>query len=73
MKKPAPVNDQHDDSLDDLLDGLRALGLMTATIAQVAAAVKELYPNGVSGTDEGEVLRAVFLAIKCRDSADNLA
>ncbi len=67
-KKPAPVNDQH----DDLIDGLRALGLMTVTTAQVGAAVTQLYPNGVNGTDEGEVLRAVFLAIKCRDSADNL-
>jgi hypothetical protein len=68
VKKPAPANDQH----DDLIDGLRALGLMTVTGIQVAAAAKELYPNGVDGIDEGEVLRAVFLAIKCRDSADNL-
>lgn len=69
MKKPVVVNNQY----DDLLDGLRALGLMDVTAAQVGAAVKQLYPSGVNGTDEGEVLRAVFLAIKRRDSADNVA
>ena len=69
VKRPAPVNNQY----DDLLDGLRALGLFDATAAQVGAAVKELYPSGVNGNDEGEVLRAVFLALRCRDSAANLA
>ena len=69
VKKPVVVNNQY----DDLLDGLRALGLFDVTAAQVGAAVTQLYPAGVDGTDEGEVLRAVFLAIKRRDSADNLA
>ena len=67
--RPTPVNSQY----DDLIDGLRALGLFDVTAAQVGAAVKELYPSGVNGNDEGEALRAVFLALRCRDSADNLA
>lgn len=69
VKKPPAVNDQH----DDLIDGLRALGLTDVTAAQVAAVTKQLYPSGVDGNDEGEVLRSVFLAIKRRDSVDNLA
>jgi hypothetical protein len=68
-KKPARVNNQY----DDLLDGLRSLGLAEVTAAQVGAAVKELYPSGVENEDEGEVLREVFLTLKRRDSVDNLA
>lgn len=68
VKKPAVTNDQH----DDLIDGLRALGLFDATAAQVGAVLKQLYPSGVNGTDEGEVLRSVFLTIKRRDTPDNL-
>jgi hypothetical protein len=48
----------------DLLDGLQALGLTTVTVGQVTAVVKELYPNGISGTDSTEVLRTVFVHLK---------
>jgi hypothetical protein len=57
----------------ELLEGLRSLGLTDVTAAQVGAAVKELYPHGVEKEDEGEVLRAVFLALQRRNTADNLA
>jgi hypothetical protein len=50
----------------DLLDGLQALGLASVTATDVTAAVKGLYPQGTAGIDEGEVLRAVFLALKSR-------
>ena len=72
MKKPRKVKAAGSDGKHtDLLDGLRSLGLTTAT-AQVGAVMKQLYPFGVSGIDEGEVLRAVFLHIKRQNSADNL-
>ncbi len=48
----------------ELLVGLAALGLTTATAAQVEAALKSVYPQGVGTTDQGEVLRAVFLFLK---------
>ncbi len=64
-KAAASANDQH----DDLLNGLRALGLVTITAAQVAAAIKELYPAGVNGVNQGEVLRAVFLHVRAQGSA----
>jgi hypothetical protein len=68
VKRPARTNNQ----CSDLLDGLRSLGLMDVTAAQVAGTMKELYPFGVRDLDEGEVLRNVFLAMKRRDTADNL-
>ena len=68
-KKVAPVSNQY----DDLVAGLRSLGLGEVTAAQVGATIKELYPSGVKDAGKGEVLRAVFLAIKRRNSADNLA
>lgn len=57
----------------DLMDGLKALGLVNVTTAQVNEAMKVLYPSGVKDMNESEVLRAVFLHLKRRDSRDNLA
>ena len=41
-----------------------ALGLIDVTPAQAAEAVKVLYPSGLNGVDQGEVLRTVFLHLK---------
>jgi hypothetical protein len=58
-KKPTPAPTPH----ADLLDGLKALGLV-ATAADVGVAVKELFPQGTAGIDGGEVIRAVFLHLR---------
>ena len=55
----------------DLIEGLRCLGMMTVIPAQVEAAMKAIYPSGVDGADQGEVLRAVFLHLRRRDRGDN--
>jgi hypothetical protein len=67
-KKSSAANEQY----NDLTEGLKSLGLVDVTAAQVGATVKQLYPCGVRDVDDGEVLRSVFLAIQRRDSADNL-
>jgi len=54
----------------DLLDGLRALGLESITAIQVEPVVKELFPEGIQKLDCGEVIRAVFLRIKRRNTGD---
>ena len=54
-----------------LIDGLAALGLPVKE-ERAAAAVKHLFPNGVDGKDEGEVLRDVFLYLKRQDSGDKV-
>jgi hypothetical protein len=51
----------------DLIDGLAALNV-PATAAQVEQVVKELYPSGTDGIDQGEVLKAVFLRLRRQDS-----
>ena len=54
----------------ELLDGLRAApGLTTATSSQVKAALKQVFPRGTDGHDDGEVIRAVFLRLKGQGSA----
>ncbi len=55
-----------------LVDGLNALGLTTATAAQVQRVTQELFAKGTEGIDQGEVLRAVFLHLKRKNSADNV-
>ncbi len=57
--------------LHDVLDGLRALGLAAISANQVEAAVKAWFPGGLDGVDRAQVVRAVFLKIKRRDTSDN--
>ena len=46
VRKPRKAAAANDDRHADLLDGLKGLGLAGVTAAQVAEAVKELYPTG---------------------------
>ena len=61
----SPKNDQH----NRLIDALKALGLSSVTPAQVASAISELFPSGAAGVEQGEIVRAIFLHMKRRDSA----
>jgi hypothetical protein len=64
-KAPATTNPQH----ADLLEGVRSLGIASVTAADIAKALKEVFPNGVENTDDGEILRAVFLHLKRKNRA----
>ena len=55
-----------------IIDGLAALGLPSITDSQVASAIKQLFPAGIDGLDDGEVLRAVFLHLKRQDTSDKV-
>ena len=48
------------------------MGLTTATAAQMQRITEELYPQGTARIDQGEVLRAVFLHLKGKNSAKNV-
>jgi|SRR5579864_226224 len=69
-KQPKPKIEAMKGDVKTLLDGLNALGLTTATAAQVEAVTQQLYPTGRDGIDQGEVLKAVFLEIRRRHSGD---
>lgn len=69
MAKPRPAPAERH---DNILEGVRSLGLSQVTATQVGEIVKQLYPAGVSGIDSGEVIRAVFLRLRVKNSADNL-
>lgn len=62
--KPAPKVEPH----ADLLAALQSLGLAGVSALKVADAVGDVFPNGITGVDEGEVVRAVFLHLKRQDS-----
>lgn len=53
-----------------LVDALAALGL-NVNAAQADAALRASYPNGITGIDNGEVIRAVFLHCRSQNSAGN--
>lgn len=71
--KPAkPKLEPKGKEVSALLDRLNALGLTTATGAQVEQVTHQLFPQGTDGQDQGEVLRAVFLHLKRQNSANNV-
>jgi hypothetical protein len=65
--RPGAVKPRHDDHAD-LCEGLKYLGLVTVTSAEVESAIKTLYPSGVGQTSQGEVLRALFLHLRAQGS-----
>ena len=68
QKTTAPKAEQH----PELMEAVQGLGLAGVTAAQVGAAVKEVYPQGMAGIDQSEVVRAVFLHLRRRDSSGNV-
>lgn len=71
-KPPKPKLETKRGDVTALVEGLNALGLTSATAAQVQRVTQELFPKGTEGIDQGEVLRAVFLHLKRKNSADNV-
>jgi hypothetical protein len=67
-RKTCPKKDQQ----DDLIVALRALGLTCVTAGQVRAAIAELFPQGVTGHEQAEIIRAVFLHLKRRHSGEKV-
>ena len=77
-RRPVPVRPpnkckppKHD--YTDLLDGLKGLGLLNVTVAQVDEAVRKLFPLWEPGSDQSGVLRAIFLHLRRQNSAGNVA
>ena len=67
--KPAarrPVKDRPvDPAIEPICDAVKALGLTTTPHA-IAHAVALLYPTGIAGQDQGDVIRSVFLHLQGR-------
>jgi hypothetical protein len=60
QRKPAAGPQDHHAGL---LDALKGLGLVT-TAQAVGEAVAALYPGGLAGLDQGDVIRKVFLHLQ---------
>lgn len=54
-----------------LMDSLSGLGL-SVTQTLVKSAMREIYPQGISGVDQGEVIRSVFLKIRSQNQSGNV-
>ena len=61
--KPCKGRQQATSDHAELIEALKSLGLATTPVA-VEAALDDLYPNGCNGTDQGEVIRKVFLHLQ---------
>jgi hypothetical protein len=49
----------------ELVEALKSLGL-AATAEEVGLAIREVFPDGTGGTDQGEVIKALFLHLQRR-------
>ena len=56
-----------------IIESLKVLGLVRVDEVQVQRTIKATFPQGIHGLDQGEVVRAIFLAIKRQDTDDNVA
>ncbi len=60
-QNPQPVTEEQ----AELIESLKSLGL-TATGEDVQAALRELFPSGSAGIEQGEVVRKVFRYLRGR-------
>jgi hypothetical protein len=51
----------------ELIDGLKGLGLSNASDEAVVATMQELYPKGTANVDRTEVLRTIFVYLMRRN------
>lgn len=56
----------------EFIEGVRALGLAAVTASQVDQVIKDSFPDGTEGVDPGEVIRAIFLSIRRKNSSGNV-
>jgi hypothetical protein len=70
-KKPA-FKPTGSDCHAGIVDGLKALGLVTVTTAQIAEAVGQIFPQGTATVDPREVIRAVFVHLHGKNSRGNV-
>jgi hypothetical protein len=66
---PKPAASDRD---TDITEGLHGLGLLSATTAQVANAVTDLFPQGMQVEDAGHVIRAIFLHLRGKNPAEKV-
>jgi hypothetical protein len=67
-----PVTRPKLDGHADLIEALRGLGLTNVSTDQVTTAIKEMFPGGIAGVDQSEVIRGVFVKIKRQNTNDNV-
>jgi hypothetical protein len=60
VPRPKPVVAEE---YPEILAAVRALGL-AATAEQITAAVQAVFPNGITGVDQGRVIRGVFVHLR---------
>lgn len=61
--KPVAKEKALDPNLEPIFDAVKALGL-TTTLQAVTDAVAALYPTGIAGQDQGDVIRKTFLFLQ---------
>ncbi len=68
-RKPKPKpNKEH----IAIVEAVKSLGLLGVTDAHVGAAIKVLFPNGITSVGQAEVIRGVFIHLQRQNRGDNV-
>jgi hypothetical protein len=73
ISKSSKTQNRQDPVISELRHGLAQLGLTNLTEQTVREALARTYPDDHQEIESAELLRTVFGAIQCRDSADKLS
>lgn len=71
-RKQKPKSKKPTEQYQEVMDGVKGLGLTDATSDQIESAIQQEFPEGIENVSLGEVIRRVFLSIKRQNSSDNL-
>ena len=55
-----------------VIEAVRSLGLLSVTAIQVESAIKILFPRGIEGVDQADVIRGVFVHLQRQNSSDKV-
>jgi len=59
MKSKSTTSDH-----EQIKSDLESLGLKDVSSSQIKQVIKEIFPNGTAGVDDGDIVRQVYLSIK---------
>lgn len=70
--RPKAVKKSGDGKHDEIIAGLKSLGLTGVSKEVVQEAVRKLFPGGTASVDPGEVIRKVFLEMRQQNPGDSV-
>jgi hypothetical protein len=56
----------------EIVEGLKSLGMTSATTSLIDMALRDVFPKGTSGVTDGEIIKQLFVHLRRQNRGDNL-